>query len=921
MKFQLIFICYLFCAFISTAQNGKVSSKTNIKKGKLKNGFTYYLYNNPSSKGKTDFYLIQNVGAILEEDNQNGIAHFLEHMCFNGTKNFPGRTIQNLFEEKSLSNSINAATGKDATIYHLINIPKNDDVLSDQCLLILHDWCNELILDPKAIEKERPVILEEMRTIATLKRRLSKQSLYPLANNSKYSKRDVIGDAEVIKCVQRKDFVRFYQDWYRTDLQAIAVIGDFNIYEMETKIKNLFSSIPPVKDPKPRPNITIPDNKEILYELIKDPELGNDKVTINYRHKNSQDPNASCTNLLVNMLFEERLNELKKQDSLNFVDVYIGYNELAQDYSNYEISVSNKDNRAKEALTSLLSMHKDVLQNGFTENEIKSAVNKIDEILNQYKTFQNNLPNEFHIEKIKANFLNNEDILDISTEYKQFKKFTKNLSVSNLKEKVKELYSGKNKSIIIYTNGENREHLTKQEILDIENNVKPSLILAKTENISKNLDDTWLNEELAGSPVVKVEKLEQFKAEKWILKNGATVVYKECNTNRDKISLNAVSFGGRSLLKGVDLLNSKPFSMFSSSYGVKDIDKEQLINLLKDSNIKYKIKLSEYDEGILSESDYGNVTTLFELVYSLFETPDFYEQEFKKNLAKLKKIENNIKNSLEQKLVDSIEISKIGSERYFPLNEEFISNVSLDRIKNVYRDRFSDASNFTFYIIGGIGKSKAKKLAEKYIGSISSTYRNETYAKLKNNFPKGYTKKVLRLDMENKKARNVYTLDAAIDCSPSETISLDIINIYLQNVLSKVIREGKGGTYQISVKKHINKKSKVSCGFEISYDCSPDRAEELNQTLKDALTHISKKGIEQYDFDNIKKKIKFNNTRIKNNGYYYSLLKKYLEENVDRSKDDFIQNTMNELDFVFVNSLLKKIFDKGNVLDVICLPK
>ncbi|MFV0366786.1 MAG: M16 family metallopeptidase, partial [Mangrovibacterium sp.] len=891
----LTLIALLVIVSMANAQTGKVYPKTGIVKGVLDNGFTYYLMQNPVSPGKVNYYLMQDVGAILEEDSQNGLAHFLEHMAFNGTKNFPDDAILKSFEKRGLKSSINAHTGVDQTVYHFTNIPTKDHAFNDQCLLMLYDWCDNLTLDQDKIDSERLVILEEKRTRNNLDFRVKMASYEAMFNDSKYAHRNIIGIDEILKNFKREELVNFYHKWYRSDLQAIVVVGDFNLYETEKKIKTLFSQLPKVENPAERYHIIIPDNKEILYKQVRDKECKDASVNINVRHDfhNTQDENNLA--LLINQMMSARTRALLKKDTTDLKAVNIAFAPIAYGYGQYAMSVVYKKGRANEGLKAVLDMQKDILENGFTEEEFDAAKDRFLKYLRRNVKAGGRMTNAQYFESIKKNYINKIDILDAASDLKEFQAVMKNLTLENIQDKMNELYNGKNKSIIAI-GGLQDKLMTKEEVLEIDKNSVPVKILPDKNNKEKEpateaetaISNVKLIEndaDLITSPIDKIKKLGDFQAEIWTLENGATVVYKECNLNKNLVNVYAASYGGTSQLGGDALLNGMLFSQFTSAFGVEGMSSEELKSALKTANTNSSLKLSNISEELFFASDYANVETMFQLLYCRFEKPAFYEDKFNEIYKKFSEGLKNKPKTYQKSLGDSIKYLKYGKERYIPVSESSLENVSLQKLEKVYRDRYKDASNFTFYIVGGISKARAKKLAEKYIGSISSIHSNESFKNYESGLASGRVDKTFKFEMAEKKAGIIYTMSSKEEYSSKVSLTVNILTSYLSDKLQKVIRDMEKGTYGVFVKP-ISKpiaESSNEMGFEISFDCNPERAVDLNNTLNETMDIIVDMGVLPADFELIKKKLRQQGNTRRDNMYYISAIKHYLnyKENID----------------------------------------
>lgn len=914
-------------AFVITinlnAQTGKVYPKTNIKKGVLKNGLTYYIYNNPSSRGKRSYYLIQNVGAILEEDDQNGISHFLEHMCFKGTKNFPGNSIFEMFEKKGLVSCVNANTGIDRTVYHFVNVPTKYSMLCDKCLFALRDWCSEVLFPQKDIDTERYVILEEKRTRNTSDWRLYMKDTEASLCNSKYTERDVIGTEKVIKSVNHDDFVEYYNKWYRTDLQAIVVMGDVDVYKTENKIKNLFSNIPRKQNPAKRYQITVPDNKEPVYKKVIESEAKTKEIRIRFRHDLAFDIDAKNMRCLIDQLAKERIRRiLKKVSNSDILSIGIYNRSIAQQYFDFGIDLRYKKN-PKKSLIMAIGILKDILENGFTQEEYDKVKKDITNYYINNKNSYAYIRNENHLERIIANYINEEDLYDYGTELKLFKKFVKNLKLEDIKKEVNNLYSGSNKCIMV-VNNDTTGILSKDEILQIEKTTKSK----KYDLKKKDVEDVDLMEKsvknLKGSKIIKKSKLDIEYASVWTLKNGAKVVYKNCDVNGNNILIYGGSQGGSSVLTGDDLYHAQMYPLFSSAFGIESMSKDDFKHFRNKHRLVYKAGISQTNEDIAIRCSYNNVEQAFQLLYNVLENPKIYKEKF--DIIK-KKLNDNLNISIKQynsKLRDTLSALKYGS-RYSTITPETVDKVSMEKMEQMFKERFTNVGDFTFYIIGCIGEGAAKKLVEKYIGSISTKDKHEKFKKLENEFPKGDTKIRLKYNIESKKSGVTHILNYHGDLSDKKNVCFSFINLYLQDKLTKVIRHLASGTYNVDVRYFKQSKALNSHGFEIQFDCDPERAEELTKTLRLALKTIAERGMEKVDLDIIKKPYKKERhgpkVRIRKDiKYYMSVLRPYIEEGKDITDINYNHDIFESIDIDYANKVLKTFLKNADVLDVIYSP-
>lgn len=928
MKKILFLFLLALITFNGIAQHGNVSPKSNITKGKLPNGITYYLYRNPVydnpallNKGKANLYIIQNVGAILEEDNQNGLAHFLEHMAFNGTKNFPNHSIMEMFEKNSLKHCINAYTGIDKTVYHFTNVPTSNMAFVDACLFILRDWTDYLTLDSLAIENERPVILEEMRMRNTTNFRISEQMSPIIYNHTKYCKRNIIGKANLIKNFKREQLYDFYRDWYRTDLQAIVVVGDIDLKLTEQKIKNLFSPVKPLENQKERYHIEIPDNEEILYKQIKDKEINNGCFNIECRHKCQRGCESTLYNVLINQLLSKRIAKMLDKDSLNFVNCYIknAPMQYGQNYSSYVINLTYKKNRDRQALKTLFSLHKDVLENGFTQKEYDEATKFIHKGLKGNSNYYNFMSNSYIFESIKRNFIYNEDIIHPIEMLKEFEKLSKNNNTISIKNKINELYFGKNKSIIVIGNVKDTL-LSKDEICKIEKGAKPKAYIPEYNNTEKSKVEFPVDK-LSSKKIISKENIKEFNAKKWKLENGATIIYKYNDTDPNAISIYATSDGGYSVLDKKYLENAMAFSSFNSMFGVEGIDKKKLDKFLKDNGISFSVRLNSNDESIYLNGRHQNINDLFKILYCAFEKKSFSKKKYSKTIEDFIETFRNKPTTFEIALRDSINHIIKGKDRFVTSSEGIIQSMSFDKLKYIYNDRFKDASNFTFYIVGAIGESKAKKLAQKYIGNIKSLNTNENYKTLTSAFPKGVTAKTFKFKMDDPKAGVYCYLNTNKEFSFDLLYRYNILQMILSDKLQKVIRDLERGTYNVALDFYHNFKSLKDWGFCVNFVCDPERTDQLNETLKIAIDVLKERGISKEDFKIYKDMLHPSKNHINKNSIYINYLYDLINWGEDKSDINYFIDKFKNITYEEITKELKDFLNKADMLNIIYKPK
>ncbi|HAQ19427.1 MAG TPA: insulinase family protein, partial [Prolixibacteraceae bacterium] len=583
IKFRFILIIALLqisgMVFSQNPLNQPAPTDPAVRIGKLSNGLTYYIRHNEEPKERASFYIIQNVGALLENDDQNGLAHFLEHMAFNGTKHFPGKGIINTLEKHGVQfgRNINAGTGHTETVYNLSDIPIKHEGLIDTCLLVLHDWSHFLLLTDGEINAERGVITEEWRTGMNASRRMFNKYLKVLLEGSKYTKRDVIGDTSIIKNFKSETLRNFYHDWYRTDLQALAIVGDIDIDAVEQKVKTLFSNIPAVENAPKREFYEVPAHKEPLYVLATDKEASSNSVSLYIKHRA---PEASEKTLgylrnqtiqtLFGMMARDRITELLQKGVPPFVSGNIGYSEFVRGYDVFLVSTSSKPDQDDLAFKSIYTEAQRIYKHGFTPGELERAkTNLLTSYESRYKQ-RDKINNDQFADDIQNHYLTGEPLTSIDFDWEFIQKILPTISVEDVSTQAKNWMTPENRVIVVIgPDKPEAKHLSKEQALTIMADVENSPIEPYADKaVSTNL----ISKELKGSKVKSEKKLPEFNAVEWTLGNETKVVFRNADYEKDQVSLVAMSNGGSSKVNDDKAASAMMLNAFIGSFGVGDYD-------------------------------------------------------------------------------------------------------------------------------------------------------------------------------------------------------------------------------------------------------------------------------------------------------------------------------------------------------------
>ena len=917
--------------FAQYDMNAPVPLDPQTRTGKLPNGMTYYVRHNAEPKERASFYIIQNVGAILENDDQNGLAHFLEHMAFNGTKNFPGRKgITSMLEKHGVEfgRNVNAYTAQDETVYNISDVPTTNPGLLDTCLLVLHDWSSFLILADDEIDGERGVITEEWRTRRNADFRIRNQIMPTLLKDSKYAERDVIGDLNIIQNFKYQTLRDYYHKWYGPDLQCIAVVGDFDVDEMEKKIKDLFSSIPPRKGGAVRENFTVPEHNEILYVLATDPEVTNSSVSVYIKfpatpkdQKNHAYLKQGILRSFYNAMLGQRVQEILQKSNPPFISAGSGFiNGLVRGVDCYYINATANPNKEAEALEAVYRENVRVQKYGFTQGELDRLKTNMLVSLESAKKQQDKTTSESWIREMQANFLNGEPMMAFDYYYDFMQYLIPTITVEEVSALANEYIKRQNMVIVVDGPSEGVHHITKEEAIAVMDKVD-------AENIEPYKDQSaatsLITEELPGSKIVSTKELPQFDAVEWTLGNGAKVVYRRAAYEKDQVIVSSYSEGGTSLYDVETLPSAVIASQFVGAYGLGDFDAITLGKVLTGKQVGTQVSIGDLSESVGGSSTPKDLETLFQLIYLRFEHPRFdkeaHQALMQRNMAAIANLNNNPQKIM-QDTINSI--MSCNSPRSLKVNKEFFDNISLEQIEKVYRDRIKDASDFTFFVVGNVGADTVKPLVEKYIGSIKDIDREETWRDNNVRGPKGRTEQVIELDLTTPKSTVIVNFSKDMKTSIHDNICQSILKGVLDQRYLVNIREKEGGTYGVGVQAGSSKRPVQQYAMTMMFDCDPDKAEHLKSLIYAEVDKLMKEGPTQEEIDKVIATLKKNAEQAKpHNSYWLNALTQYYIEGIDITDPKNFDDIIDKITTKDVQKFAQKLFKDANVVDLIFKPK
>jgi zinc protease len=925
-----LFALFVIVGFASTAQinwNSPLPTDQKVVIGELENGMRYYIRQNAEPKERAEFYIVFNAGAMLEDDDQDGLAHFTEHMAFNGTKNYPDKGVLNFLENIGVKfgHNVNAFTSQDITAYNLSNVPLTRETIIDSALLILHDWSSYISFDKEEIDAERGVIREEWRTRRTSDWRTYQARMGYLYKGSKYAERDVIGKVDIIDNFKYETITRFYNDWYRPDMQALILVGDFDPKMMESKVKELFSKIPRRENAKPRPEFDVPDNKEPIIGIFTDPEASRTMVELYYKHpakpfdqKNLGYYRSNIVENLYAQMINARLDELRQKENPAFVMAYSYYGSLVRTKSAYVSMAIAREGDSQRAIKSLFEENFRLVQHGFTQSELDRAkADLLRSIENDYNE-RDKVKNQNLIREYMSHFTQNEPIPGIEFDFMFTKSILPSISLEEVSAKAKEWVTDENMVVFISASDKENSSLpTAEKVLEIYKEVKKSNIEPYKDNVSS---EPLISKTPKVGKVKKTLENKVLGTTEWTLSNGVKVIIKPTNFKEDEVLLSAYSSGGFSLVAD----NEVPTAQFAASIammsGVSNFSKIELDKMLAGKLVSVMPYIGEFEEGLSGSSSPKDIEMMMQLVHLYFTAPRFDETAFSSTMSQMQAMLQNSGSNPNMIFRDSINFFVNNRHiRKRPMNLEMLKEVDFKKMETIYKNRFADASDFTFVFVGNVDAQMLKPLVETYLASLPNIKRKETWKDNKVRFPEGKNYKPFQISMQVPKGSCFVAYQNKAEYNYQNILLASAIEHVLDLRYTETIREKEGGTYGVSARISISKYPINQVMVNMFFDTDPAKADHLIGIIHSELEKIIKEGPTEVDLNKAREYfLKTRQERLRENRFWSSAIKEYYSNGVDMftGYEAMVQN----LKSAEVQKAAQRLFNNANMLQVIMGP-
>lgn len=908
--------------------NDKIPFDGKVKTGILKNGIKYYIRKNAKPENRVELRLAVNAGSMQENEDQQGLAHFVEHMAFNGTKNFKKNELVNYLQSVGVKfgRHLNAYTSFDETVY-MLQLPTDKKDVMNTGFQILEDWAHNVNYDNEEIDKERGVVIEEWRLGRGAGQRMRDRYFPLLLNNSRYAKRLPIGKKEVLDNFKYKTIKNFYKDWYRPDLMAVIVVGDIDVDAMEKKIKKQFSGIKPVKNPRKKELYPVPSHDKTFIAIETDKEAPFSQVDIYYKRSKEDfkvlnDYRKRLTYQLYTGMLNQRLNELTEQADPPFVNGSVYNYSFVRTMDSYNPSILANEKDILKGLKALLIENKRAQKFGFTKGEFE-RYKKV--ILNRYergykerkKTNSTNYAREY-----VAHFLSGAPAPGIEFEYEFVKKQLPTITLSEVNALSKKWITKENRVIVI--TAPEKKGVNVPTKAQVEKALKEVAFNRVKPYVDKAVSAKLMDKTPKPGKVVATKKFAKSGVTELTLSNGIKVRLKPTKFKDNQIMFDGFSWGGYSLANDADHMSATMATGIVGASGVSKFEAKEMRKMMVGKTVRVRPYIGETSEGINGSTTPKDLETALQMVYLYFTSPRRDETAFKAMMAKNKSIMSSVKANPNYFFYS--EMGKIMSQNHpraskFLLDKEDFEKIKLDRALAIYKERFADASDFKFTFVGNFEVDKIKPLLETYLGSLPTSNSKETYKDLGIRPPKGVVdKKVYKGTDPKSMVQLTFTGKAKYNGKDKKLLSA--LAQLLSIKLIEELREKKGGVYGAGARASMGKIPYERYSINISFPCAPKNAEELVAATMKEIEKLKKNGVSDKDLNKVKEQQKRSmQTNMENNRYWMSSIRSSFEHSETPEKIVDYQKGIDALNSKDMQKAAKKFFDMKNYIKIVLYPE
>lgn len=934
LKHLLVAMAVLVFTMTANAQMQQIPNApadSAVRVGKLANGLTYFIRHNEFPKNQVDFHIAQKVGSVQEEENQRGLAHFLEHMCFNGTKNFPGNKIVTWLETKGIKfgNDLNAYTATDRTVYRITSVPTQNENVVDSCLLILHDWANALLLEDAEIDKERGVIHEEWRLGNAITRMIEKHGpkIYP---GSKYGERLPIGSIDVIDNFKYEDLRSYYRKWYRPDLQGIIVVGDIDVDKMEEKIKNLFGPIQMPENPAPFQYFPIPDNEQPIFASYADKEMPAElvwafvKYDVLPREMRNTDIQIVMDYVysVADIMLAQRLEDIAMKAGAPFGNAGGGFGGflLTDEKGALSVQAYLNEKGGKEALKAILTEIKRIAEHGFTSSEYERARDEYMSRIEKAYSNRDKQKNDNYAQVYIAHFLNNTPMSGIAYEYEKLKQNIPMLPVEAINQTMKQIINLNGKNLVVLNLAPEKEGVTlmsEEEMMAVAKEVQAT----PTEKPAEEASNLSLISEMPKAGTIKKEAPAKFGFTKLTLSNGINVYIKKTDFKNDEVILSACSKGGESLYDANDHANISTYNAMWNMNGVDQLSYNDLNKFMSGKQASVNLSIDGYNEYISGHSTPKDLETMFQLLYANIVKPRNDKEGFdvvKQMIMGVLKNQVNTPNYVFQDSLTNFITSNNPKAKI--LGIELIEKMNYERTLQIHHERFGNAADFDFIIIGNYDEAQLKQYIAQYIASLPAKKGKREVAVNDNlDLKTGIVKGEFEHATENNNAMlaSIWNVDN-IPYTAENIVKASVVGQLMSTNLTNSVREDEGAAYSPHGRAVMAYSYKPELTVQAAFGIDPTKKDKVCDLTTAALEDMTT-NVKEEELNKIKEYLLKNIESVeRENSYWSGAMQTYLLNGVDKNSN--YREIVSGLTPASISEFVKEIIKPGNRIQYLMLP-
>ena len=876
----------LFPPVFSQDYSDPIPFDENVTIGSMDNGLIYYIRENKKPENRAQLWLVVNAGSILENDDQQGLAHFTEHMAFNGTKHFEKHEIVDYLESIGMQfgPEINAYTGFDETVY-MLQVPTDSIPLMEKAFQILEDWSRYISFEEVEINKERGVVIEEWRLGRGADGRMMDKQLPVIFAGSKYAERLPIGKKEILETFSQETIKDYYTSWYRPDLMAVIAVGDFDKVWILDKIAEHFGSFP-VIDPAPeRKLFPIPGHEETLFAIATDPEASSTSISLYFK----MDPIPDVTigdyrRLLIERLnirmMNNRLYELLNQPEPPYLFAMTLKTNLVRAMDIYLVGAAVKEDGIESGLEAILTETGRVKQFGFTQTELDRTKTKLIRDLERAYNERDKTESNIIADECRRHFLESEPMPGIEFEYMIAQEMISDITLEEVNKLIEEWMRNENRVVLL--------NAPEKEAIVIPDESQLMAILDKVDGLhleayEDEVTDMPLVKQIPEpAKIIKETGSEKLNITEWELSNGVKVVLKPTDFKNDEIQFYAFSPGGSSLIETQDHMSARAASDIIYLAGVGEFDLNALNKKLAEKVVTVFPYINELTEGFVGNCTPKDMETMFQLIYAYMTAPRKDNSAFLSYQTRMKGFIENRSADPETAFYDTIMVTMAQYHpRKKPWSFELLDEIDPETTFSFYQDRFTDASDFTFLFVGNFEPEKIKPLVTTYLGGLPSIQRKETWKDIGVTPPEGIIKKTVYRGIEQKSKVRI-TFSGPMEWSRENNYALKSMASVMEIKLREVIREDLGGTYDIIVSSSSSQYPRQRYSISITFDCNPERVKELTHSVFLVLDTLQQIGPDELDVTKVREsQLRTYETNLKKNQYWINNLQSYYFTGMD----------------------------------------